>query len=58
MPATCVLCSNVDAAFFEQDNLMGVGMVLGDDAGKFMTCGKKFLPGVACVEEGEAQGPS
>ncbi|XP_057779532.1 uncharacterized protein LOC130998115 [Salvia miltiorrhiza] len=50
-----VLCG-VDAAFFEGDNAMGLGLVFGDHSGNFLTGTSLKIPGMRSIEEGEVLG--
>ncbi|KAL8530306.1 hypothetical protein ACS0TY_007369 [Phlomoides rotata] len=46
----------VDAAFFEDNLEMGIGMVLHDDKGSFIACRCLTMPSIYAVELGEAFG--
>lgn len=46
---------NIDAAFFEQQNMTGIGLIIRDDVGAFIAC-MSLIPGLVRVQEGEALG--
>ncbi|XP_057809101.1 uncharacterized protein LOC131023575 [Salvia miltiorrhiza] len=55
IPADSVRC-NVDAAFFEQDQTMEIGIVVRDNTGSFVAGKTMKMPGGRSVEEGELIG--
>ncbi|KAL8473654.1 hypothetical protein ACS0TY_030483 [Phlomoides rotata] len=47
---------NVDTTFFEDSSQMGVGIIIHDAEGEFISCRTIVVPGVFRVDEGEAMG--
>ncbi|KAL8540603.1 hypothetical protein ACS0TY_002017 [Phlomoides rotata] len=53
-PPTSFCKLNVDVFFFEDTMKMGIGMIIHDDSGSFVSCRSLVIPGVFRVDEGEA----
>lgn len=48
--------AGVDATFFSEDNVTGIGIILQDDVGGFISTRVLCIPGCLRVDEGEAMG--
>lgn len=55
-PTSIAFKCNADVPIFNQNNSMGIGMVLRDSAGLFVACRTVTLAGVFQVKEAEAIG--
>ncbi|KAL8511483.1 hypothetical protein ACS0TY_018036 [Phlomoides rotata] len=55
-PPASFVKDNVDATFFEDSSEMGVGIIIHDAEGEFVSCRTIVVPGVFRVDEGEVMG--